>query len=90
VVGGEGTLEILDRLDLAAAQALGEEERQLLQAAAQRTALREPLGERLRFVEGKDRARSRLGVTQVAEQGLDPGALVAKRQRVGPGVQVFG
>ena len=90
MVGGERALEVLDRLDLAAAQARGDQERHLLQAAPERGALGQPLGERLGLVEGEHRARAWLRVAQIAEQGLDPGALVAERQRIGPGVEVLG
>ena len=72
MIGGERALEVLDPLNLAAAQPLGDEGRQLLQAATQRRALREPLGERLGPVEGAHRPRSWLRVAQIAEQGITP------------------
>jgi hypothetical protein len=55
VVRGERALEVFDRLDLAAPQALRDEGRHLLQAATPRGTLCEPLGERFGLVEGEYR-----------------------------------
>lgn len=83
-VGGKRFLKAADGVDLALAERGRVQRGQLPETGSEGVRLLDELQQVLRGVKAKDRARPGIGVTLVAEVGLDASALVREGQRIGP------